>query len=297
MKLSNSKKAGLFVGFSVVALGVGSGAFYYQKFMKDSVEGTDRTPQAKSRILIHRGQDLIEDVTSKTNKITNMRGQNLQGISMRNMDLREVDFSHANASNTNVQLSIFSSTKLNSTNFERAKMQGVRIVAEGSDSNCYLTNFRKAKLQRGRFEGIIFRGVDFSGANLKDAYLFGTEIRSAFHKAVDSNESVETVTKLSGAELQRANIAQAELRDVKGKGANFQYANMEGTAIIGGDFRGADFQNVDPLPSFFSVLVDDTIQFDKGLWDFLYLKCVKRSQKDGKLYLTFDPSTDLAGGG
>ena len=281
MQLSNSKKAGLFVGFSAVALSVGGGAFYYQKFMKGSVEGSDRTPQSKSKLLHQIGRhDWQPPALHREGPIMDRRGQDLQGLSFdifSNRDLREVDFSHANASGANFQRSVLAGQALNSTNFDGAKMQGVRIIY----GPCSLTSFKKAKLQHGKFEDMRFEGVDFSGANLTEADLFGAEMISM----VDSN--VVKHTKLSGAKLYKANISEAELRDVEGRGANFQYAQMRGTEIIGGDFRGADFRNVYPLPSFQNVLIDETTQFGKA--QNRILNHAKRNQEDGNLYLTYDP--------
>ena len=282
MKLSNSKKVGLFVGFSVVALGVGGGAFYYQKFMKASVEGADRTPQSKSGILIHHGQDMIDDVMAKTNQTRDMN-KVLQDASMRKKDLRHVDFSGADGSGVNFQHSVFSSAKINSTKFEGAKMQGVRIVKEGEDP-VSLVSFKNARLQFAEFDGdIIFEGADFSGARLHGARLYQLKFRTSRQP----DGSVKH-TDLSNAILQHASIHKWELHEVDGRFADFNSASMDGAVIIGGDFRGANFQGVRPLPSFQNVRIDDTTRFDEGVQDEV-MKHVKRSLENGKIYLNYDP--------
>ena len=287
LQFKQFKKVGLFVGFSVVALGVGGGAFYYQKSMKASGEGADRTPQSRSRLLIHHGQDLIDDVTSGTNEIMNVKGKNFQGVSMRNMDLKEREFAYADARGGNFQGSVFGSEKLNSTNFEGAKMQGVYILNRNTrgqfDGICNLTNFKKARMQRGNFESVIFAGADFSGASLKRAIL--DKARFVQHTGEVSgapNLSI-TNTSIRGAKLQGARITEAQFSMVNGKGANFQGAKMNKTEIYGGDFRGADFRDVYPLPSFKgNVLIDEMTQFSRDMTGFITIE-------DGARYLNYRP--------
>ncbi|WP_159999166.1 pentapeptide repeat-containing protein [Roseomonas sp. 18066] len=102
--------------------------------------------------------------------------------------------------------------------------RGERGLSEGR------RDFRDWVTWLPRLQGDL-RGIDFSGAQLPDLYLRGTDLRRA---------------RFAGADIDRLNLSQADLRgtDLSGLlafGANLNGSRLDGARLDGADLRRATF--------------------------------------------------------
>ena len=97
----------------------------------------------------------------------------------------------------------------------------------------------------GDFQKTLADSLAFAGT-LEGADLQRTNLRMAFlgpARGANADRGVWSPLNLSKADLFRADLSHASLRDAHASGTIFVEARMEGTVLRGADLRGANFRN------------------------------------------------------
>ena len=82
------------------------------------------------------------------------------------------------------------------------------------------------------------RGVDLSGANLKEAKLSGADLRT-----VELRDANLERADLRGADLRGADLTEADMDNANLEGANLRYANLTEANLRGADLREANLRD------------------------------------------------------
>ena len=210
---------------------------------------------------------------------------NLTSTDLSNLDLTGANLSHANLTNATI-----SNSNLTNANLSSAKLIGLRgLTVKGSpklpkqwavvSNNLVGPN---AKLSRSVFNGGDFSGVSLVGTDLSESTLSGLKLGSVdFSKAnltaVKSSKLSGTPTlplhwqmssgyllgpkaNLSGANLSKlyvdnanlnhanlsgANISNAHIKNSDLSGVNFTRANLSGSTISATNIQGSKFKDAD----------------------------------------------------
>lgn len=130
----------------------------------------------------------------------NLKGASLVDTDLTGANLLQADLSYAN---------------LDGTILHRANLVSAQFVA--------------ADLRNTQLQDAVLRGVNFSEANLEGADLRSVDLRSAMF--LDANLSGARILSAPGADLTRARLLKAELRNTNLARANLTSANMTGAKL------------------------------------------------------------------
>ncbi|ELW2850392.1 pentapeptide repeat-containing protein [Salmonella enterica] len=109
--------------------------------------------------------------------------------------------------------------------------------ADLRDANLYGADLRGADLRDADLRGANLYGADLRGADLRDADLRGADLRGA-----DLRDANLYGADLRGADLRGADLYGADLRDADLRGANLYGADLRGADLRDADLRGADLR-------------------------------------------------------
>src|SRR5579859_1003255 len=88
-------------------------------------------------------------------------------------------------------------------------------------------------------------GADLYGADLREANLYGANLRGADLYGADLREANLREADLRGADLYGADLREANLREADLRWANLRGANLYGADLYGADLRGANLYGAD----------------------------------------------------
>lgn len=154
----------------------------------------------------------------------------LDGVDMSGADLRQALFSRVhlgglNLSGANLEEATFHASTAKGTNFENAKMRGVRCVEE---CNFDGASFSRADLTRANFRTISMVGANLSGARVEEADLSGADLTGAnLYRAV-AKRSLLVRTVLVEAKMISIDLMEAILEKADIRGADLRGANLFG---------------------------------------------------------------------
>ncbi len=149
--------------------------------------------------------DELQEILQKHKIWFESRGKEGERAELSKADLHQKDLSFQNLAGANLRDADFSQASMRGINFKKATLAG--------------TNFSKA--------GATF--ADFSGADLRGAKMHGANL--SFSNFNDTN-------------LRFADFLLAYMRGTQLEQACLAYANFTGAAMLGVNFHGADFDNV-----------------------------------------------------
>lgn len=196
----------------------------------------------------------------------NFSEANLQGINLSNTCLIGSDMTNTNLKYSNISESTLIDANLSNakisgadfsgSNFNNANLRSISVHESGSKSAYKTTWFEKeSEKPTANFSGVFLPGTDFSnaeiwGADVSGAFIGGADFSNADLEGADFSDIKTTHTmpgfdpgdaNLSGADLLRANLKDAELRKAKFSGANMAQANLSNADLRGKDLTGLNF--------------------------------------------------------
>jgi uncharacterized protein YjbI with pentapeptide repeats len=207
--------------------------------------GADLTAEQVRAALADSGPGRPLDLSDKSLENLDLsgldfRGANLARANLYGAKLDSADLTGANLSGANLNLAWIMRAKFVKANLSRASLKGL-VVSSG--------------LEISLAEAPTFTGADFSEASIQARLsrfdLRGANFSNARMGADMRNQSMGLMrTDLSGASLEEANFAGADLgrallRFARLAGANFTGAKLVGADLSGADLTGANLADAD----------------------------------------------------
>lgn len=174
-------------------------------------------------------------VKAAQGKPVDLSGKSLNGLDLSGLDLSAVNFRAAR----------MNKAKLTGAKLDGAVLDQVWAIAADfsgaslKNAGLFASQLREAKFDRADLSGARIT-ADLSGASLRDA-----KLRSADLAADMKNQSMGLMRAIlksadaRGADFDSANLTRTDLQFGKFAGANFTRASLEGAEAAGADFRGA----------------------------------------------------------
>ena len=230
------------------------------------------------------------DLREYSFKRADMQGRSMQGSAFASEKLEGAMLLNANLQNITVHLT----KDVENTQFRSSILIGARFIGSRSETGdlpqAVNINFARSSMQKSEFKNIIFKTVH--GKEYRyDGGRTSAQIKSGYRPYVVN----PNITDLAGVKAWEAKFYNVEFRSVNAIDADFRHAEFENvtirskdyskqewlpetdgnffralfdgakfknTLIEGGGFQRADFRNVETLPEFKSVLIDEYTLFD-----------------------------------
>jgi uncharacterized protein YjbI with pentapeptide repeats len=202
----------------------------------------------------------VDEIRSALAVATPAKPADFSGKSLEELDLSNLDLSGANFANANMRAVKLDGAKLRGTNLSgailnlawvmradftdanlsRASFQGP-VVAPGLEISMAhapiftRTNFSGARIV-ARFSRFDLRGADFSGAQM------GVDMRN---QSMGLMRTDFTGANLEGASFAGADLGRALLSWANLRGVSFRGARLRMASFVGADLRGADLTDAD----------------------------------------------------
>jgi uncharacterized protein YjbI with pentapeptide repeats len=175
----------------------------------------------------------------------NLAGANLRGASLYATKLEGANLTGADLSGANLTLAWVIRANFTKANLSHAVVAAM-VVSSGMETNPAEApiftgaNFSFARVQ-GHFAGFDFRGANFFHANL------AADMRNQSMGLIraDFSGALLDHANFAGADLGRALFRFAKLRGANLRGANLLRADFTGADLTGADFTGADITEAD----------------------------------------------------
>jgi len=201
-----------------------------------------------------------------------------EGLSLKNRNLQFADFTgsklfkaeftdtrlhEATFYQTELYQVVFDHSQIRNTNFEKAKLQQASfnhaILFGTSFNNSKLRNasfkssdiqngnFMSAKLQQSNFDHARLNKTFFNKADMTDSNLSYAEFYDTNFTGTEFSHSILTEAKfytncnLAKANMVKANLSNALLRNVNCSNANFQFAELSNASFVNLTAVGANF--------------------------------------------------------
>ena len=126
----------------------------------------------------------------------------------------------------------------------------VVVLPEGALAACTDPPSPEVNWQRCNFDGLDLQSVDLTGARLRDASFFRTDLSDSNLEGSDSTRAkfvnaIARAVDFSGAKLYQADFTKADLEGASMAGVDLRLARLFRANLRGVDFTGAQMRNTD----------------------------------------------------
>ncbi len=167
--------------------------------------------------------DLVVDRDVSAGEATiNLRGRDLRSAELDRSDLHQADLTGANLDGASLSGADLRDVSLNCADIDELLLSEDRAAAVCASA----------------------RNVDFSGARMTGAVLTGLDMRGSRFEETDLTGAHLAYALISGTNFSSAKLDKANLTGgVRGAGANFLIASLQGADLTGAKLYGADFRS------------------------------------------------------
>jgi len=167
-----------------------------------------------------------------------VREADFRGAHMRSGRCKDGDYTKADFRVADVRWSIFDGSKMDSINFQQARLFHVK-VNKATLNNC---NFIGANMfgMEGHFAQM--RNCDFTGALMKDSEFLESDLTGSKAVKVKLFRAVLLKSKLDSCDFSYADFTGAGLEESTFINSRLWYANFQGGHLQGTSFEGADLK-------------------------------------------------------
>lgn len=149
--------------------------------------------------------------------------------------------------------------------FEKNKSEGISFSQRNFSG---IRSLKRIDLSRTDMSGSVFKGVDLTGANLKESIFYKSNLHDANMEGAslrdaDLREANLHNARLNGASLQGADLREANLFKAQLKSADLNRAKLGGADLTEANLYGADLTWVSLKQTYFK----KTIMPDGSVWN------------------------------